>query len=133
MEENLAASTVGAKKLADKFNQTFGIGTPIRYWSGVRRGPGRTSVTRSHACVLSSDLAVVFVDGHPGAIALSHVEPLPPASTDPEPTQEPAAPEEPQASREPARPTESQGPAPQADREPSSAKRARSRKKRERP
>ena len=72
-----ARSTVSAEALCAKFNKTFPVGTPVRYWTGRREGRGKESVTRSAAQVVSG-VAVVWVGHEPGCIALTHIEPLPP-------------------------------------------------------
>jgi hypothetical protein len=65
------------EKKAREFNRLFPVGTRVRYWKGAREGRGKESVTRSEASVLSGHTAVVWLEGVSGAIALSHVEPLP--------------------------------------------------------
>ena len=72
----LARSTVSPEKLAAKWNQTFPIGTRVRYWTGAREGIGKESVTRSEASVLGGHSAVVWIEGCVGCMALSHVEPI---------------------------------------------------------
>jgi hypothetical protein len=59
---------------AERFNAANPIGTPVRYWPGVRDGEGRESVTRSPAWALLSGQAIVCVEGYAGGIALTHVE-----------------------------------------------------------
>lgn len=59
---------------ADVFNQKAPVGTPVTYWPGERKGPGRESRTRSKAWVMASGQAVVSVEGYPGGIALTHVK-----------------------------------------------------------
>lgn len=71
-----ARAGIRGQKLADAFNAANPIGKPVDYWSGARSGPGKFSVTRSEAQVLPSGEAVVWVVGHAGCIALSHVEPV---------------------------------------------------------
>ena len=51
-------------------------GTPVRYWPGTRTGKGRLSVTRTPIFKVGSGTEVVSVDGYPGGIALSHLEPI---------------------------------------------------------
>ena len=50
--------------------------TWVRYWTGTREGPGKTGRTRSTAQVVG-DTAVVWVEGEPSCIALTHVAVLP--------------------------------------------------------
>lgn len=71
----LARSTISAETLAAKWNKSFPIGTPVRYWTGAREGLGKVSTTRTEAQVLGEYTAVVWVDGYGSCIALSHVEP----------------------------------------------------------
>jgi hypothetical protein len=49
------------------------IGTPIRYWPGLREGDGIESVTRGPVWIVCGE-PVVPVVGYPGGIALTHVE-----------------------------------------------------------
>lgn len=57
----------------DTFNRRHPIGTPVRFWPGVREGEGRVSKTRTPAWLMSSAV-VVSVEGYAGGIALSHIE-----------------------------------------------------------
>lgn len=59
---------------AEVWNATNPVGTRVRYWTGLREGPGVESSTRSEALALSPEHASVWVDGHTSCIALSHVE-----------------------------------------------------------
>jgi hypothetical protein len=52
----------------------YPVGTPVRYWPGVRAGEGRESVTRTPAWLVGGHTTCVSVDGYPGGIALTHVE-----------------------------------------------------------
>ena len=56
------------------WNAVHPIGTPVRYWRGLRDGDGQVAVTRSKAWRLSSGEPVVMVEGCAGGIALTHVE-----------------------------------------------------------
>ena len=60
----------------DRFNKKAMVGAPVRYWTGLREGDGVVSKTRTEAMVLSGHTAVVWVEGHPACIALSHVDTL---------------------------------------------------------
>lgn len=62
------------QEIADAFNAEHPEGTPVRYWTGLREGPGRESVTRSAAWVLGGHTPVVRVQDHAACVALSHVE-----------------------------------------------------------
>ena len=61
---------------ADKWNLTYAVGTPVRYWKGLRMGPGEgiISETTTTAQVVG-DAAVVWVEDEASCIALTHVEP----------------------------------------------------------
>lgn len=50
-------------------------GTPVRFWPGARVGEGRLSVTRTPIWKMGSGTEVVSVEGYPGGIALTHIEP----------------------------------------------------------
>lgn len=63
----------GAKREVQYWNDAYPVGTPVRYWPGLREGEGTESTTRSSAWILGED-AVVMVVGKSGGIALSHVE-----------------------------------------------------------
>lgn len=56
------------------FNAAYPVGTPVRYWKGVREGDGLTSRTRSEAQVLGGHTAVVWVENEASCIALSHIQ-----------------------------------------------------------
>ena len=63
----------------DLVNNGMPVGTPVRYWPGVREGEGRESITRTPVWMLhtsSGDIPLVSVEGYPGGIALTHVEVL---------------------------------------------------------
>ncbi|MEV6344155.1 hypothetical protein [Actinoplanes sp. NPDC051851] len=57
-----------------EWNERYAIGTPVRYWTGVREGAGKTSRTRTEADLLGGHTAVVWVDNEPSCIALTHVQ-----------------------------------------------------------
>lgn len=64
------------QQLVEDWNQKYPLGTPVRYWTGVREGEGKEGKTRTEASLLSGHSAVVWVTGQPGCISLSHVEPI---------------------------------------------------------
>lgn len=72
----MSAETV--KGAAAQWNAKHPVGTPVRYWPGMRVGEGRVSKTRGEALVLGGHTAVVSVEGFPGGVSLSHVEPIEP-------------------------------------------------------
>ena len=49
------------------------VGTPVRYWPGLRTGPGTVSRTRSEVWRIG-DVSVVSVEGYPGGICNHTVE-----------------------------------------------------------
>src|SRR5262249_3546097 len=55
----------------------FPLGSPCRYWPGVKKGPGLPSKIRSAFGVLNQETVVVWVEGHRGSVAIKHLE-LPP-------------------------------------------------------
>lgn len=63
------------KKLVEDWNIRHPVGTPVRYWTGVREGAGKLSKTTHAAVLLGGHTAVVWVEGEAGCIGLSHVEP----------------------------------------------------------
>jgi len=65
------------ERRVQEFNAQHPIGTPVRYWTGVRGdGPGRCSRTRTAAQLLQGHTAVVWMQGEGSCVALTHVEPL---------------------------------------------------------
>jgi hypothetical protein len=76
---NLARSTVSAAKLVAMWNERFPVGTPVTYWPGRREGHGQLTTTSSEAQLLGGHTPVVWLYDVSGCVALSHVEPLPPA------------------------------------------------------
>lgn len=62
-----------AEREAADWNERHPAGTPVRYWPGAREGEGRQGVTRDEASTLCG-IAVVWIKGHAGCVALSHVE-----------------------------------------------------------
>ncbi|KIA72691.1 hypothetical protein ANMWB30_24590 [Arthrobacter sp. MWB30] len=59
---------------AAAFNKRHPSGTPVRFWPGMRQGPGLTSTTRGEAWALYCGDAVVKVHGRAGGIYLTHIE-----------------------------------------------------------
>lgn len=72
---NVASRAEKAQLDVDAFNAAHPVHTPVRYWTGVRQGPGVSSQTRTRAQVLSGHTAVVWVEGHGSCIALTHIQP----------------------------------------------------------
>lgn len=73
MDARQKHTTAQAQRMADLFNQVCPIGTPVRYWRGALEGPGAEGRTRSEA-EERYGVAVVFIEGCSGFVALSHVE-----------------------------------------------------------
>lgn len=51
------------------------VGTPVLFWPGARAGEGRLAVTRTPIFKMGDGTEVVSVEGYPGGIALTHIEP----------------------------------------------------------
>lgn len=62
-----------ARREVAAWNAAHPVGTPVRYWTWTREGPGRESRTRSEAVVMGGH-GSVWVEGQMGCIALTHVE-----------------------------------------------------------
>lgn len=62
-----------AAAVAESWNALHQVGASVRYWPGFRTGEGTASKTRTSAWVVCGN-TVVSVDGHPGGIALTHIE-----------------------------------------------------------
>lgn len=65
-----------AQAEADAFNARHAVGAPVRYWPGLKEGPGVESMTRTPAQVLGGHTAVVWVNGRPDCIAITHIDVL---------------------------------------------------------
>jgi hypothetical protein len=72
MTEGMASKTALGAVAA--FNEQHPVGTPVRYWPGVRQGDGCESVTRTPAWLVGGHAPCVSVEGYPGGIALTHVQ-----------------------------------------------------------
>lgn len=72
-------------KAATEFNFANPPGSPVLAWPGRRGGEPLRTRTRGGAWVLPSGEPVVRVDGYPGGIAITHIEP--------DPTRQPAVPD----------------------------------------
>lgn len=58
-------------------SRSLKTGAVVRYWTGVREGPGKIGHVKFDGIYeLASGQAVVYIVGV-GAVALSHVEPMP--------------------------------------------------------
>ena len=71
--------TIKAQEEVDRWNREHDVGTRVHYWKGVRRDDRPRSgeaLTRSPAQVLPGPAAVVWLEGVPACIALSHIEPV---------------------------------------------------------
>lgn len=65
-----------ARQEADAWNDAHRLGTPVRYWPGLKEGLGVKARTRSPAYP-QGDHACVKVTDYGGGIRLTHVEPEP--------------------------------------------------------
>lgn len=61
--------------LVEGWNSAHPIGTPVRYWTGMREGLGEISKTVTPAKLICGT-AVVWIADVQGCVALSHVEAL---------------------------------------------------------
>jgi hypothetical protein len=54
------------------------VGTPVRYWTGARKGDGKASRTRSTVQPLGGEggTSVVWVEGEGSCIAMTHIQPI---------------------------------------------------------
>jgi len=58
-------------------SRSLRVGALVRYWTGVKQGPGKIGTVKFDGIYeLASGQAVVYIMGV-GAVALSHVEPMP--------------------------------------------------------
>ncbi len=58
------------------------VGTRVRFWKGLKEGPGKIGHIRA-AAVLSENFGstpVAWVDTHGACLAITHIEPAPRAS-----------------------------------------------------
>ncbi|MFG6197808.1 hypothetical protein [Nonomuraea sp. JJY05] len=60
----------------ERWNATVPVGTPVRYWTGGRRGEGKQSRTRTAAHLLEGHTPVVWVEGEGICIVLTRVQPI---------------------------------------------------------
>lgn len=74
-EEAMALVNEIVTEQAQEWNDAHPVGTPVRYWPGMRTGIGRKGVTTSEAWAIGGHTAVVRIDTDSSCIALSHVEP----------------------------------------------------------
>lgn len=63
-----------AEAAVNEWNLTTPVGAAVRYWPGLKEGPGVESTTTCEAFVLGGHTAVVRVAGHASCLALTHVE-----------------------------------------------------------
>lgn len=75
LERDEAGTIQRLELRAAAFTTAHPIGTEVRYWPGVRYGVGRLSTIRTPAWVMPSGDIVISVEGYPGGIALTHIEP----------------------------------------------------------
>jgi hypothetical protein len=60
-------------KACAEFNKDNQAGDAVRYWPGLREGPGKVGRLKTSARVLGGHTAGVYIEGE-GFHALSHVE-----------------------------------------------------------
>jgi hypothetical protein len=61
------------QRLCDAFNAGNPIGTVCRYWTGAREGKGEIAATCTEARIFGGRVAIVWLEGVHGCVALSHV------------------------------------------------------------
>lgn len=64
-----------SRYVVKNWNRDNPVGTPVRYWPGVREGDGKPATTRKPAQLIGGHTAVVWVTGETSFIRLTHVEP----------------------------------------------------------
>ena len=65
-----------AQDVVDAWNESFPVGTPVRYWPGSLYGAGQLGATTSVAWV-QGEVPVVRVGREAGGIALDRIDPCP--------------------------------------------------------
>ncbi|OPC84167.1 hypothetical protein B4N89_27465 [Embleya scabrispora] len=60
---------------AGQWNALHPVGTPVHAWPGCRDAEPMTTRTRTPAWTLGHGAPVVSVEGYPGGISLTHIEP----------------------------------------------------------
>jgi hypothetical protein len=61
---------------AEQWNERHRVGVRVRYWKGAHEGdPSGEAPTRTPAQMLGGHTPVVWVEGEPACIALTHIEP----------------------------------------------------------
>lgn len=73
----LVGSSPDGQEVVIEFNRDHMIGAHVQYWTGVRKGRGKFSTTRSAAELNTIGIPVVWIAGQTGYVALTHVEPVP--------------------------------------------------------
>jgi hypothetical protein len=61
-----------------RFNAEHNIGTPVRFWTGVREGQGRVGTTWTEAQIMGGHTSVVYIRDlfgkNVGSVSLTHVD-----------------------------------------------------------
>lgn len=60
---------------AERLTAQMPVGTPVRYWTGLRGGFAQTGRIRNAFTVICASV-VGWVDTHPAGIAATHIEPM---------------------------------------------------------
>ncbi len=71
---SLSEAEISDQRAVEIFNERHPVGTPVRFWPGVKVGEGILSKVRAQAEILSGHTPVVWVEGCAGCIALTHIE-----------------------------------------------------------
>ena len=65
------------RRAVQEWNRSNGAETRVRYWLGLRQGPGQLGTTSTQAQVLGGHTAGVYITGA-GFVGLTHVEAIEP-------------------------------------------------------
>lgn len=69
------ASQTKKALLVENFNLKYPVGTPVRFWTGIRDGEGRVGEVK-YAADLIGDTPGAWISGGIGFVALTHIEPI---------------------------------------------------------
>jgi hypothetical protein len=68
--------TAKAQREADAFNAKCPVGTPVRYWSGLKEGEPTGTGEIEHPATVMCDHAVAWIQGARSCHSITHVEAL---------------------------------------------------------
>ena len=70
----MSLSSKKEKMAVDRWNSSYSVGQSVKYWPITRRHEAKVGKTKSAASLMGGHTAVVFIEGHSGCVALSHVQ-----------------------------------------------------------